>query len=67
MRTLLAAAAALVLVPSIPAGAQPAPPRQERVAFAKGASSATSRASSRATPTSTTSWAPLPARPSASR
>ena len=41
MRTLLAAAAALVLVQSIPAGAQPAPPRQERVAFAKGASSAT--------------------------
>ena len=31
MRTLLAAAAALVLVQSIPAGAQPAPPRQERV------------------------------------
>jgi hypothetical protein len=41
MRTLLAAAAALVLVQSIPAGAQPAPPRQERVAFAKDASSAT--------------------------
>jgi hypothetical protein len=41
MRTLLAAAAALVLVQSIPAGAQPAPPRQERVAFAKGASAAT--------------------------
>ena len=41
MRTLLAAAAALVLVQSIPAGAQPAPPRQERVTFAKGASSAT--------------------------
>ena len=41
MRSLRAAAAALVLVQSMPAGAQPAPPRQERVAFAKGASSAT--------------------------
>jgi hypothetical protein len=41
MRTLLAAAAALVLVQSMPAGAQPAPPRQERVTFAKGASAAT--------------------------
>ena len=41
MRTLLAAAAAMILVPSNPAGAQPAPPRQERVAFAKGAPSAT--------------------------
>ena len=41
MRTLLAAAAALVLLQPVTAGAQPAPPRQERVAFAKGASSAT--------------------------
>jgi len=42
MRSLLAATAAvLVLVPPMTAGAQPAPPRQERVAFAKGASSAT--------------------------
>jgi hypothetical protein len=41
MRTLLAAAAALVLLPPLTAGAQPAPPRQERVTFAKGASSAT--------------------------
>ena len=41
MRTLLAAAAALVLSSPVTAGAQPAPPRQERVAFAAGASSAT--------------------------
>ena len=41
MRLLLAAAAALVLLQPLSAGAQPAPPRQERVAFAKGASSAT--------------------------
>jgi hypothetical protein len=42
MRSLLAATAAvLVLLPPTIAGAQPAPPRQERVAFAKGASSAT--------------------------
>ena len=41
MRTLIAAAAALVLSSPVTAGAQPAPPRQERVAFAKGSSSAT--------------------------
>jgi hypothetical protein len=41
MRTLLAAAAALALAYPLGAAAQPAPPRQERVAFAKGASSAT--------------------------
>jgi hypothetical protein len=41
MKGPLAAAAAFVLLQSIPAGAQPAPPRQERVAFAKGASAAT--------------------------
>jgi hypothetical protein len=41
MRLLLAATAALALVASIAAAAQPAPPRQERVTFAKGASSAT--------------------------
>jgi hypothetical protein len=35
------AAAAIVLVQSVPTGAQPAPPRQERVTFAKGASSTT--------------------------
>jgi hypothetical protein len=35
------AAAAIVLLQSVPAAAQPAPPRQERVTFAKGASSAT--------------------------
>ena len=41
MRTLLAAAAALVVLQPVSAGAQPAPPRQERVSFAKGASAAT--------------------------
>ena len=41
MRTLLAAAAACVLFQPVSTGAQPAPPRQERIAFAKGASSAT--------------------------
>jgi hypothetical protein len=41
MRLPLAATAALALMSSIPAGAQPAPPRQERVTFAKGVSSAT--------------------------
>lgn len=41
MRTLLAAAAALALAFPLGAAAQPAPPRQERVAFAKGESSAT--------------------------
>jgi len=41
MRPLLAAASALVLLQPLAAGAQPAPPRQERVAFANGASSAT--------------------------
>lgn len=41
MRSLLAAAAVLVLLAPMTAGAQPAPPRQERVTFAKGASSAT--------------------------
>ena len=42
MRTLLAAAAPRSSsLPPMTAGAQPAPPRQERVAFAKGASSAT--------------------------
>jgi hypothetical protein len=41
MRPILAAAAALVLAVPVTAGAQPAPPRQERVSFAKGASSAT--------------------------
>ena len=41
MRPLIAAAAALALLQSVSAAAQPAPPRQERVAFAKGASSAT--------------------------
>ena len=35
------AAAAVLLLQSVPAGAQPAPPRQERVTFAKGATSAT--------------------------
>jgi len=35
------AAAAIVLLQSVPTGAQPAPPRQERVTFAKGAMSAT--------------------------
>jgi hypothetical protein len=34
-------AAAIVVLSSVPSGAQPAPPRQERVTFAKGASSAT--------------------------
>jgi len=41
MKTLLAAVATLALAHPVPAGAQPAPPRQERVTFAKGASSAT--------------------------
>ena len=41
MKTLLAAAAAIVLLQSVPTGAQPAPPRQERVSFAKGESSVT--------------------------
>ena len=41
MRPLIAAAAALALLQSVSAAAQPAPPRQERVAFANGASSAT--------------------------
>jgi hypothetical protein len=42
MRTLLAAAAAVpILLQPTAASAQPAPPRQERVTFAKGASSAT--------------------------
>jgi hypothetical protein len=41
MRPLFAAAAALALLPSVSAAAQPATPRQERVAFARGASSAT--------------------------
>ncbi len=41
MRPLIAAACALVLLQGVSAAAQPAPPRQERVAFAKGASSAT--------------------------
>jgi len=41
MRPLFAAAAALALLQSVSAAAQPAPPRQERVAFARGASSAT--------------------------
>jgi hypothetical protein len=41
MRLLLAATAALALVASITAAAQPAPPRQERLTFAKGASSTT--------------------------
>jgi len=41
MRTLLAAAAALTLAYPVNAGAQPAPPRQERVTFAKDATSAT--------------------------
>jgi hypothetical protein len=41
MRHLLAAAAAVILLNPITSGAQPAPPRQERVTFAKGASSAT--------------------------
>jgi hypothetical protein len=40
MKSLLAVAVFLLLLP-LTAGAQPAPPRQERVAFAKGASSAT--------------------------
>jgi hypothetical protein len=40
MRPVLAAAAALVLAVPVTAGAQPAPPRQERVSFAKGATSA---------------------------
>jgi hypothetical protein len=40
MRGLLAAAAAAVLMGPVGAVAQPAPPRQERVTFAKGASSA---------------------------
>ena len=41
MKRLLATAAAAVLLQPALAGAQPAPPRQERVTFAKGASSAT--------------------------
>ena len=41
MRPLIAAAAALALLQSVSAAAQPAPPRQERVTFARGASSAT--------------------------
>jgi len=41
MKCLLATAAAAVLLQPALAGAQPAPPRQERVTFAKGASSAT--------------------------
>ena len=41
MRPIIAAAAALVLLQPVSSGAQPAPPRQERVTFAKGASSAT--------------------------
>ena len=41
MRPLIAAASALVLLQGVSPAAQPAPPRQERVAFAKGASSAT--------------------------
>ena len=41
MRPLIAAAAALALLQSVAAAAQPAPPRQERVTFAKGATSAT--------------------------
>ena len=41
MRTLLMVAAATVLLQPVPAGAQPAPPRQERVSFAKGESSVT--------------------------
>jgi len=41
MKTLIAAAAALALLQSVRAGAQPAPPRQERVSFAKGESSVT--------------------------
>jgi hypothetical protein len=44
MKTLLATAAAAVLLQPVLAGAQPAPPRQERVSFAKGASSATIKA-----------------------
>jgi hypothetical protein len=40
MKRLLAAAATLVLLPAVTAGAQPAAPRQERVTFAKGATSA---------------------------
>ncbi len=41
MRPFIAAAAALVLLQAGSAAAQPAPPRQERVTFARGASSAT--------------------------
>jgi len=41
MKTLLAASCVAVLLQPALAGAQPAPPRQERVAFAKGTSSAT--------------------------
>ena len=41
MKCLLAAAAIVVLARPVVAGAQPAPPRQERVTFAKGATSAT--------------------------
>ncbi len=41
MRRLFAAIAALALVTSIRAGAHPAPPRQERVTFATGATAAT--------------------------
>ena len=41
MKSLLATAAVVVFAGPIFAGAQPAPPRQERVTFAKGASSAT--------------------------
>lgn len=39
--TVVGIAAALALVRTVPAGAQPAPPRQERVTFARGATSAT--------------------------
>ena len=45
MRARVIAAAALILLPpapgGVPAAAQPAPPREERVTFARGASSAT--------------------------
>ena len=41
MKILLATAAAALLLPPALAGAQPAPPRQERVTFAKDATSAT--------------------------
>jgi hypothetical protein len=41
MRPLIAAAAAIAILQSVSAAAQPAPPRQERVTFARGASSAT--------------------------